>query len=293
MESVSIPPIGVFLPSLSDRKAPVPDPVAAAVHAESLGFESAWVIDQLIAGTGNALLDSLLVLAGAAAATERIQLALGVLIVPLREPVWIAKQVATLQHLSRGRLLLGVGVGGDRHDRSWQAVGVPRSERGRRLDAALAVLPDLIAGIEVAGVQLAPAAPVPPIVVGGISDPAVRRAEAHDGWFLLPMPPEGVAEAAGRVTVPVTANQTVAIVGDPALPSRGEVVQRMVDPDGLYGAPAEIVEQFLLYGEPDEIAERLDAYGAAGAARIVVTFAAGDWHRQAELLATAAHLHSA
>jgi alkanesulfonate monooxygenase SsuD/methylene tetrahydromethanopterin reductase-like flavin-dependent oxidoreductase (luciferase family) len=287
---VSIPPIGVFLPSLSHRNAPVPDPVGAAVHAETLGFESAWVVDQLIAGPGNAILDSTLVLAGAASATQRIRLALGVLIVPLRDCVWIAKQVATLQHLSRGRLLLGVGVGGDRHDRSWQAVGVPRSERGRRLDAALAVLPDLIAGKEVDGVQLAPGATVPPIVVGGISDAAVRRAETHDGWFLLPMPPEGVAEAAGRVTVPVTADQTIAIVGDPALPSRGEVVQRLVDPDGLYGAPADIVDQFLLYGEPDQIAERLQAYGDAGAERIVVTFAAGDWHRQAELLANAADL---
>jgi alkanesulfonate monooxygenase SsuD/methylene tetrahydromethanopterin reductase-like flavin-dependent oxidoreductase (luciferase family) len=287
---VPIPPIGVFLPSLSVRDGPVPDPVAAAVHAESLGFESAWVIDQLIAGPGNSILDSTLVLAGAAATTERIHLGLGVLIVPLRERAWIAKQVATLQHLSRDRLVLGVGVGGDRHDRSWQAVGVPRSERGRRLDATLAGLADLVAGNEVEGVQLAPPATVPPIVVGGMSDAAVRRAEAHDGWFLLPMPPDRVAQAAGRVTVPVTANQTVVILGDPAVPSRNEVLELITDPDGLYGAPAEVAEQFLLYGEPDEIVQRLQAYGDAGAARIVVTFAAGDWHRQAELLASAADL---
>jgi alkanesulfonate monooxygenase SsuD/methylene tetrahydromethanopterin reductase-like flavin-dependent oxidoreductase (luciferase family) len=256
---VSIPPIGVFLPSLGDRNAAIPDPVAAAVHAELLGFESVWVVDQLIAGTGNSILDSTLVLAGAAAVTESIRLALGVLIVPLRERAWIAKQVATLQHLSRGRLVLGVGVGGDRHDRSWQA----------------------------------PGATVPPIVVGGIADAAVRRAEAHDGWFLLPMPPAGVSEAAARVSVPVTANQTVAIVGDPALPSRAELIQLMIDPDGLYGVPAEVVDQLLLYGEPDEIAERLEAYGDAGAARVVVTFAAGVWQRQAELLANAADLHRA
>jgi alkanesulfonate monooxygenase SsuD/methylene tetrahydromethanopterin reductase-like flavin-dependent oxidoreductase (luciferase family) len=287
---MSIPSIGVFLPSLSDRNAPVPDPVVAAAHAETLGFESAWVVDQLIAGTGNSILESTLVLAAASAVTERIRLALGVLIVPLRNAAWIAKQVATLQHLSRGRLLLGVGVGGDRHDRSWQAAGVAKSARGRRLDATLAVLPDLIAGNDVGGVQLAPGAPVPPIVVGGMADAAVRRADSHDGWFLLPMPPEAVAEAAVRVTVPVTANQTVAVVGDPALPSRSELIQGMIDPDGLYGAPAAVVDQFLLYGSPDEITERLRALGDAGAARVVVTFAAGDWHRQAELLASAADL---
>jgi hypothetical protein len=99
-----------------------------------------------------------------------------------------------------------------------------------------------------------------------------------------------VAEAAVRVTVPVTANQTVAVVGDPALPSRSELIQGMIDPDGLYGAPAAVVDQFLLYGSPDEITERLRALGDAGAARVVVTFAAGDWHRQAELLASAADL---
>ena len=131
------------------------------MHAETLGFESAWVVDQLIAGTGNSILESTLVLAAASAVTERIRLALGVLIVPLRNAAWIAKQAATLQHLSHGRLLLGVGVGGDRHDRSWQAAGVPKSERGRRLDATLAVLPDLIAGNDVDGVQLTPGATVP------------------------------------------------------------------------------------------------------------------------------------
>ena len=102
-----------------------------------------------------------------------------------------------------------------------------------------------------------------------------------------PRRPERITEAARRVSVPVIANQTVAIVGDRALPTRIEIMQRMIDPDGLYGVPAALVDQFLLYGEPDEIAERLQAYGDAGAARVVVTFAAGDWHRQAELLANA------
>jgi alkanesulfonate monooxygenase SsuD/methylene tetrahydromethanopterin reductase-like flavin-dependent oxidoreductase (luciferase family) len=287
---MAIPPIGVFLPTLAERGGPLADVVGAATHAEALGFESAWVIDQLVAGPGNAILESTLVVAAAATATTHLRLGLGVLIVPLREPAWIAKDVATLQHLSGDRLILGVGVGGDRHDRSWAAVGVAKTQRGRRLDEALRVLPDLIAGREVDGTQLAPGATVPPIIVGGMADAAVARADAHDGWFLLPLPPEGVRDAVARVSVPVTANLTVALRGDPSLPARDDVLRRMADPEGLYGMPRAVADEFLVYGDVDEIATRLHAYGDAGAARIVVTFAAGDWRRQAELLARAGGL---
>lgn len=276
--------LGAFLPTLGEPA----DVVAAARHAEEVGFGSAWVVDQLVAGTGNPILESTLVLAAAAAATERIRLGLGVLIVPLREPAWIAKQAATLQHLSGDRLLLGVGIGGDRHDGSWAAAGVPKASRGRRLDAALQVLPDLIAGKEVDGLQLAPGATVPPIIVGGMSDAAVRRAEAHDGWFLLPMSPDGVREAADRMSVPVTANLTVALTGDPTLPAREVVLDAMTDPAGLYGMPRPVAEGVLVHGSAAEVGERLLALAEAGAARTVVTFVAGTWRRQADLLAAAA-----
>jgi alkanesulfonate monooxygenase SsuD/methylene tetrahydromethanopterin reductase-like flavin-dependent oxidoreductase (luciferase family) len=283
-----VPPVGVFLPTLGAADDPVADVAGAAANAESLGFESVWVVDQLVAGTGNAILESTLVLAASAAVTERVLLGLGVLIAPLRETAWIAKQVATLQHLSRDRLVLGVGVGGDRHERSWAAARVPRAERGARLDAALRALPDLIAGKEVDGVRLAPGATVPPIIVGGMSDIAVARADRHDGWFLFPAPPEGVRAAVDRVSVPITANLTVALTGDPALPPHEEILDAMADPDGLYGMPRDVAGQALAYGSVEDVAALLDAYGTAGAARVVVTFAAGDWGRQAELLARAA-----
>ena len=207
------------------------------------------------------------------------------LILPLRNPVWIAKQVASLQHVSGGRVVLGLGVGGDRHDRSWSAVGVPRQERGRRLDAALDVLPDLIAGKDVDGVQLAPAVDVPPILVGGMSDAAKRRAEAHDGWFLLPFGPDQVA--ALDTTAPLTASTQLAITGDPSLPDHDELVRRLTDPDGIYGMPAEAVPDFLVVDDVEAVAARLRAYRDAGAERVVATLVAGDWYRQAELLAEA------
>jgi alkanesulfonate monooxygenase SsuD/methylene tetrahydromethanopterin reductase-like flavin-dependent oxidoreductase (luciferase family) len=107
--------------------------IAAARHAEEFGFESAWVVDQLIAGTGLPFVDSTVALSAAAGATNSIRLGYGVMILPLRPVVWVAKQAAALQHISGGRLLLGVGVGGDRHDRSGDCPTVCVSGRDLRL----------------------------------------------------------------------------------------------------------------------------------------------------------------
>lgn len=301
---MAAPAIGVFLPTMNERDAEVPDVVAAARQAEDLGFESAWVVDQLVGGTGVPFVDSTVALAAAAGATERLRLAYGVMILPLRPVVWAAKQVGSLQQVSGGRLLFGVGVGGDRHDLSWQAAGVPRRERGRRTDAALAVLPDLIAGkavdVDGATVQLAPAVAVPPIVVGGMADAALARAARHDGWFSLPLPPSQLAPvvdrlgeqaaAVGRPRPAITASAMVAIDGDPTLPDHDGFVRLLSDPDGVYGMPAEAVPDMLVTGGPEVVAERIAALHALGAERVVLTLAGGTWSRQAELLAEAVGL---
>src|ERR1700683_2728442 len=140
------PDVGVVLPSMSRRGELPGDISTAARHAEDLGLESVWAVDQLIAGTGTPLIDSTVALAAAASATARVRLGFGVMILPLHPVVWVAKQVASLQHVSDGRVILGVGAGGDRHEASWAAAGVPRRERGRRTNAALRALPGLIAG---------------------------------------------------------------------------------------------------------------------------------------------------
>src|SRR5882672_12566807 len=129
MIEMTAPVLGVFLPTMSARGEALSDIVAAARHAEDLGFESAWVVDQLIAGTGSPFVDSTVALSVAAGATSRIRLGYGVMILPLRPVLWVAKQVASLQLVSGNRVLFGVGVGGDRHHLSWQAAGVPRPER--------------------------------------------------------------------------------------------------------------------------------------------------------------------
>jgi alkanesulfonate monooxygenase SsuD/methylene tetrahydromethanopterin reductase-like flavin-dependent oxidoreductase (luciferase family) len=300
---VSAMELGVVLPTMSPRDGRPGDIAAAARHAEELGFESVWVVDQLIAGTGVPLLDSLTSLAVAAAVTQRVYLGVGVLIVPLRPAAWIAKQVASLQYLSGDRVLLGVGAGGDRHAASWSAVASPRSDRGRRTDEALRVLPGLISGQPVRlspdgqEVVLSPGVTVPPIIVGGMSEAAIRRAAAYgDGWFILAAPQDIpryqalAAEHAARYERPapaITTNAMVAIDGDPHLPGHDTLMSLITDPDGMFGIPAGQAPAALRTGGPAAVADHLASIAAGGAGRAVVTLVAGDWFRQAELLAEA------
>ncbi len=287
------------------------DVVAAARHAEELGFESVWATDQLVAGTGRPVLESVVALAATAGATSRVELGFGVLIAPLRPVAWIAKQVATLQQVSGDRVLLGLGVGGDTHQLSWQAVSVPSEERGRRLDATLRAVPGLIAGepttvdIEDGApvVELSPAATVPPLSIGGMSAKALERVVRYaDDWYLLPVPPEAVAEARGQLTaaleaagrpadaVTVTVSIMCLLDGDPAAPDQDELVRQMTDPDGVYGMPAEAVPDVVTTAGPAEIADLVRRHVDAGADRVIFSLVAGDWHRQASLAAEAAQL---
>jgi alkanesulfonate monooxygenase SsuD/methylene tetrahydromethanopterin reductase-like flavin-dependent oxidoreductase (luciferase family) len=135
--------IGVMLHAGADGRAA--DTPEQARHAERLGLDGIFVGDHL--KPAGPYPESVVVLAAAAGVTERIQLGFGVMILALRQPAWAAKQVAALQHVSGGRVVLGVGTGGLMHGtEAWEAVGVPWAERGRRTDEALGVLPALIRG---------------------------------------------------------------------------------------------------------------------------------------------------
>jgi alkanesulfonate monooxygenase SsuD/methylene tetrahydromethanopterin reductase-like flavin-dependent oxidoreductase (luciferase family) len=300
------PSIGTFLPTMSPPDDRPADVVVSARHAESLGFESVWAVDQLVAGTGAPFVESIVALAAAGAVTTGVRLGLGVLILPLRPVAWVAKQVASLQYVSGGRVVLGVGAGGDRHEGSWDAAGVPRRERGRRTDAALRALPGLITGEAVtiddgAGdrvARLAPGVPMPPVLVGGMSEVALERAaRVGDGAFFLPVGPELVAAArqrlvelaadAGRATPTVTTGLLAAIDGDPDLPDRAGIVARLTDVDGMFGMPEPAVDDLLVAGSVAVVADRLRALADAGADRVVLSVAAGNWERQTELFAEA------
>jgi alkanesulfonate monooxygenase SsuD/methylene tetrahydromethanopterin reductase-like flavin-dependent oxidoreductase (luciferase family) len=282
-----------------------PNVVAAARQSEDLGFESVWLIDQLVPGTGLSPLDSVVVLAAAAAATERVKLGFGVMVLALRPAVWVAKQIASLQHLSGDRVLLGVGVGAHRHPGSWVAAGVPQRERGRLTDSALRVLPDMISGAlsqapDGSEFRLRPGATVPPILVGGTTKAALARAAEADGWFAVPLSPAEVvrlrsclaelAAARGRPEPATTIFVLAALSGDPTVPERSNVLKEVCNPKSMHSVTADEADAIVVTGPPAALAERLSALRQAGAERLIVHQAGGEWSRQAELVAEAVRM---
>jgi probable F420-dependent oxidoreductase len=263
---------------------------AIAAEAEAAGFDSIWASDHL--SFVNPIHEPLVALALFAATTERIALGTSVLLLPLRPPALVAKAAASLDVLSGGRLLLGVGVGGE-GEKDFEAAGVPRAERGARTDEAMEVLRALWRGgpvthhggfhafsdVEISPVPARPGGP--PLLVGGRSPGALRRAgRLGDGWLAYMASPERftrdmadvrrAAEAAGR---------------DPAVLLPAIVLPAHVDDDGpraaarmrahlgsRYAQEVEqrVVERYTLAGTPEHAVARLQEYAAAGVRHVVL-----------------------
>jgi probable F420-dependent oxidoreductase len=174
---------------------------ACARAAEAAGLDDVWVADHLAIppddaeGSDGRYLDPLATLAGVA---PRIGLGTAVLNLPYRPPLPTAKWVATLQELSGGRLLLGVGLGWMAPE--FRALGVPRAARARLADEALAFLRRCFAAdvVEANGQPFLfrPRPPAPPIFVGGAAPHALERAVRYgDGWLPMAADPAQLAPA--------------------------------------------------------------------------------------------------
>ena len=129
--------LGIHLPHIG-RKASPENIRRAAVQAEQLGLADVWVSEHIIVPKDGGyppspnFWDPVLTLTWAAACTERVRSGTSVLVLPMRHPLPLAKELATLQNLSKGRLILGAGVGW--LEAEFDALGVPFKERGRRMD---------------------------------------------------------------------------------------------------------------------------------------------------------------
>ncbi len=279
MTTNGVPRCGILLPSFdATRAGGPPQVVAAAQLAEDLGFDAAWVGDHLACPAPG--LDAPACLAAAAAVTSRIGLGLSVMLLGLRPPAWAAKQLATIDALSGGRLLLGVGVGGE-FPEEFAAAGVPVRQRGARLDDSLAVIGDLLTGrpVEYAGRTLTVSSPglepamaaPPPIYVGGRGEPALRRAARHaDVWLPMWLTPDRLAERsrmlaelaeeAGR-PVPGTALLIGVHIDDDRDRARAQAEAHI---RGQYRMDLDKVEHWTLLESVDGAVEQLDAYRQAG-----------------------------
>jgi probable F420-dependent oxidoreductase len=277
--------------------------VQMAVLADRLGYHSVWGNDHITppsyvrdtyAQTPN-FFEPLTILTYVAARTARIRLGTSVIPLPLREPAYLAKQVATLDVLSEGRVLLGVGLGAYReeYERLW-----PRRRKARRedlLNEGIEALSRLFtepeasyAGQHVAfdGLRLAPK-PVQrplPIYVAGNSPGAIERAARWGaGWLPAALAPADVARGAARL------REAAARLGrDPAgihvgpqlscvIASSREAARRRFQgsqthqhlvslaASTLKGADLSRLEDTLLIGSPAEIVDQIGAYADAGA----------------------------
>jgi probable F420-dependent oxidoreductase len=201
-----------------------------AKRAEDAGFESLWTAEHVVLPDPQAppsplppsarILDPLVALSFVAAHTRRVRLATGIVILPQRNPVVLAKELASLDVLSGGRLELGVGAG--YLEPEFAAIGAPFADRGRRTDEHLDALVALwtqekprYAGkyVSFSGIDAHPRPvqrPHPPIHVGGQSPGAYRRAVRRArGWYGFALDPEatkrcldGLAQARGEVERP-------------------------------------------------------------------------------------------
>ena len=252
-------------------------------QVEALGLDAVWTEDRLFHSAN--LLDSVTLLAWAAANTRRIQLGTAVLVLNLRHAAVVARQVSTLTHLSGGRLALGVSLGGRPNE--YQGLGVPMEKRVAVFRESIAVLRQLLAGqpvhyqgqyFRLQDATVRPAAAVP-IYMGGRAEGALRRAgELADGWIMGPFGTvqefqhawrivQDAARAAGKDPDALVAGRLLYIAVDE---DRGQARERLrLFLHGYYG-PTFDIDRHAIFGPPAEVATRLREQVEAGITRLML-----------------------
>jgi len=302
---------GVFLPSFiwdEDGAERARGIVDFAREAESLGFGSIFATDHLLTARrlySVSFLEPLTTLSLVAGVTDRIMLGTSVLVVPIREPVLLAKQIATLHFLSGGRFVLGAGIGW--YPKEYEATGVSKSERGARTDEILDIVLPLLEGERVTyeghyysvdDVEIEPGTKDrPELWIGGgsqLADPASpeaprfadavkRRILRSEGWIPRPTsPPEDIRRDRGDLleyfaangrdprTLTVAHENFMHFVGtqDPLAARREQHDAFLRVMSGERGP--QYLERVYLLGTPDEIVASLQARIDAGVQRFMI-----------------------
>ena len=281
-----MPPIrfGAFL-----MLHPAPEQFAIARRVDALGFDSLWTGDHV--SFHGPIYESLTLLSSYAGITSRVKLGVGVYLLALRQPAVAAKIASTLDVLSGGRLIFGVGVGGE-NPKEFEACGIPLNERGARVTEGIDIVrtlwrdsPASFKGrfTQFEGVSIDPKPvqkPAPPIWVGGRSDAALARAGRQgDGWISYVVQPErykqsvakieAAAAAAGRSLEGfVKAHLTFITVGKDYESAERIWVDRLSKRYAQDFAP--LTKKYGIIGTPEQCAEQLQRFIEAGCSYFVL-----------------------
>jgi alkanesulfonate monooxygenase len=262
------------------------------VRMEELGFDSIWVWDHILLGVepNFPIIESLTLLTAIAARTKKIKLGTGILVLPLRNPVVLAKQLSSLDILSDGRLLMGMASGW--YKREFDAVGVPFEKRGKIMDENLEIMTrfwteDVLKGEYTyhkipAGVMYPKPVqkPRPPILIGGYVDRVLKRAAlSGDGWLTYFYRPESFAKSWAKIRdfAKEGGKNPDALLNASQLPirigkSRAAVESEMMEWLGKewdYAAWSESTKDSAIIGTVDECVEQLKAHLAVGVQKLI------------------------
>ena len=273
-----------------------------AKKLDELEFDNVWVGDHIAFTTP--MLDPFLQLAQVAACSDRLTVGTAVFLLPLRHPTPVAKQTATMDHLTDGHFIFGVGVGGE-FKREFEACGIPHNERGARLEEGVEVVRKLWRGEPVSHegrffsfpethMQPATLRPDgPPIWFGGRTDKALQRiGRIGDGWISYVVTPEmykaglekiaPAFEASGRALDTFgTGHLLFALIDnsyEAALDRATELLSVRYAMD--FRAPA---KKYAALGRPEDVAEAIAKFHEAGVRHVNLDFLGPPEQRDAQL----------
>jgi len=265
--------------------------IGYAVRGEELGFRSLWAWDHLFLGSRQPFpcFETLTTLTTLAAHTRTMTLGTGILVLPIRDPALFAKQAATLNEVSGGRLSLGLAAGW--YEREFAATGTPYRKRGQLFERNLEICYRLWSDDEVNGewddrrfrrVRMLPKpAPRPQVLIGGYVDRVLRRvATRSDGWLTYFYPAEAFARSwakirefaaeAGRDPDELTNVAQLPICID----SSFEAADSKIGPwlAECFDTPewSDATPQSAIRGTPEQCAEQLAAHIAVGVRHIAL-----------------------
>ena len=289
------PATGPWLPKIDDL-------VDMVSQVDRLGFDSFWCGDHIAFAIP--FLDPLQQIAQAAVVSRRLTFGTGVYLLPLRHPTPVAKQISTLDHMTEGRFIFGVGIGGE-FPKEYEGCGVPINERGPRLSEGIEVIRKLWTGETVShagrfwqfrDVRMTPAPRQPggpPIWCGGRQEPALRRAaRIADGWMSYAVSPEMFAKGLATIEDEAakvgrrldrfgTAHLCFARIGDSYEQALDEAAQSLSVRYAMDMRPA--AKRYGAIGAPEDVAAKIRAFYDAGVRHLSLDIV-GNYERRGEQL---------